>query len=209
MSESIQIQVIVPCSNAVTFREAIRQYLTVLAAIGVVAPDMVEWGKQLEWPPLDEQVDTKWPEIRFKLFDTYFDARIVFICFDNNQERSHISLELLFDADAVQIGSSFSSTNPLFYKDEAGKMFWYIMNALSEKMYHEGCYLTNPLSATQSWKAVKGKDSHFWWIELAIVPQNVYTRFLPVPANFVAERLDTIGIFAQKERWVQMPWEYF
>jgi hypothetical protein len=114
---------------------------------------------------------------------------------------------LIFDADAVQEGSSFSSDGPLFYKNEARKVFWFILDTLSKKTRNEGCYLTNPLSATQSWKAVQGKESHFWWIELSIVPQNIYTRFLPVPENFIVKRQDTLGIFAQKERWIQMPWE--
>ncbi len=118
-----------------------------------------------------------------------------------------MSLELIFDADTVQSGSSFSSTEPLFYTDIARKMFWYIMNTLSERMRNEGCYLTNPLSATQSWRAVQGKESHFRWIELSIVPQNIYTPFLPVPENFAVKRLDDIGIFAQKDRWTQMPWD--
>lgn len=206
MAGFVSIISIVPCRDEQTFRDIIPRYLQTLVSLGIAEPELLEWNKSLQWPSPSEGIDTKWPHMRLQEKKELFEVSLLFMLWGDDEQHEKISLELLFDIEET-IGPGAPFNDLVCYKQAFAPLAWRIMQAISAQVLGYGCYLADEATDVEAFKATDGKNCDFWWIDLAIVPQEIYERYLPTAEYTAVKRQDEIGIFANREHWHGLPWE--
>lgn len=206
MAGFVSIATIAPCPDKGIFRDIVLRYLQALISLGIAEPALLEWGNSLQWPGFDEGIDTEWPLLRIKAGDEAFDVKLMFIIWEDDERQGKITLELLFDMEAV-LGPGAPFAPDQQYSSEVGRMAWRVMQAIFAAIPGHGCYLADEICFHQVLKAVNKENCDFWLVDLAIVPREIYECYLPAAGYTAVKRQDEIGIFANRHYMEAIPWE--
>jgi hypothetical protein len=117
-------------------------------------------------------------------------------------EEGWVILNILFEAEQIRTASHSQ------YIAGVGRILWFLMEVTSRTFGGWGVYLTDEWQEGRTiYSLTSGSnDGAIWNFDLALIPFALVDRFSRMPQEFERTDLEAQVGFAQRERWLRLPW---
>lgn len=115
-----------------------------------------------------------------------------------------LQLSLVFDSDTVK---AMRDSTTYIMRRGTGAAIWRIARGYAATFPHFAIFFSDFPSVNLPWKALTGRQGDLWWFDLAVIPESLAPRFMPIPDGYSSLELAGAVAIAPQAPWGTLPWE--